>query len=409
MKRIGIIGGGAAGLMAAIGAGDAPVLLFEKMPVPGKKLSITGKGRCNVTNAAALSEYPEKILRGEKFCRSALAAFGPENVRAFFEERGVPLKVERGGRVFPMSDNARDVVSALVREAKKNPNLSLIHEKVLSIEKTPDGFCVRTEKRAENLDAVILATGGATYPGTGSTGDGYAFAASLGHTVTPLSPSLVPLVVKETDRCRAMQGLSLKNAGVRFLDENGKRAAEDFGEMLFTHFGVSGPVILTASGRLDFSGKKTYRLLINTKPALTDEMLDARLLREIEAAKTREMKTVMSSLLPAKMILPVLEVAGIDPKKKACVLSKSERLNLKKALTAFPLTVTGTRPMAEGIVTRGGIATKEVDPRSMQSKLVPGLYLAGELLDIDAVTGGFNLQLAFSTGHLAGKSAAKGG
>lgn len=408
MMKIAIIGGGAAGLLAAgtVGEKGESVTLFEKNPVPGKKILITGKGRCNVTCDAEVRDMEKNIPRGAKFLRRALYAFPPSEVFRFFESEGVPLKVERGNRVFPVSDRAKDIRDALESYAFRSKTVSLRTEKVLSLTKDELGFSLRTPKGSERFDRVLIATGGLSYPGTGSDGDGYAFAKALGHRVVPCRPALIPLTVKESLPADAM-GLSLKNVAVRVETPNGKKVYEDFGEMLFCHFGVSGPVILSASSFLDFDQEKEYRLCIDLKPALTEEELDKRVLSDFRDNQNRDFINALNRLLPQKLIGPVVSLSRIDPRKKVHLVSREERQRLVAILKKLPLTVTGTRPIKEAIVTRGGVDLGEVDPRTMESRLVPGLYFAGEVLDVDGLTGGFNLQIAFSTGRLAGIAISK--
>ena len=408
MLEIGIVGGGAAGLTAACAAAEenpaCRILLWEKMPVCGKKICITGKGRCNVTNDSTPAEVSEKILQGGRFLRTALYAFPPSAVMEFFENEGVPLKTERGRRVFPVSDKAGDIAEALRKKAFSYGNVRLCRETVLSVEKA-ERFLVKTGTGGTFCDRLILATGGLSYPGCGSTGDGFRFARALGHTVTPLVPGLVPLLTEEADAAE-MMGLSLKNAAITVTAENGKKVYADFGEMLFCHFGVSGPVILSASSRLSFASGERYRLSIDLKPALSFEELDARLLRDFSENRNRDFLNSLSALLPQKMIPVAVRRSGIDPHKKVNAVTREERHALCRLLKDFSFTLTGTRPVKEAIITRGGVALSEIDPRTLSSKLVPGLYFAGEMLDADAPTGGYNLQIAFSTGHLAGKKAA---
>ena len=408
MGKIAIIGGGAAGLLAAGTAGEkgADVTLFEKNPMTGKKILITGKGRCNVTCDAEVREMEKHLPRGGKFLRSALYAFPPSEVFRFFEEEGVPLKIERGGRVFPVSDRARDIRDALERYALREKNVTLKKEKVLSVKKDGEAFLIETPKGTERFQRVLIATGGLSYPGTGSDGDGYRFAKAFGHHITPCRPALIPLTVKESLPADAM-GLSLKNIAARFETLSGKRVYEDFGEMLFCHFGVSGPVILSASSYLDFEKEKEYRLFLDLKPALTTEELDKRVLSDFKDNQNRDFINALSRLLPQKLIGPIVALSEIDPRKKVNLISREERQTLVSLLKKLPLTITGTRPVKEAIVTRGGVDLKEVDPRTMGSRLVPGLYFAGEVLDADGLTGGFNLQIAFSTARLAGESLSK--
>ena len=401
-----VVGGGAAGLMAAAAAAEAgaAVTVLEKTDRPGKKLRITGKGRCNVTCAADPAAMQEKIARGAKFLRTALYAFPPSETVRFFEAAGVPLKEERGGRIFPVSDNAHDVADALLRRAKA-AGAAVRRGAVTAVEKTGDLFLVRCGGEALFFDRVILATGGASYPGTGSTGDGYGFARALGHTVNDPRPSLIPLIT-EGDLAGHLLGLSLKNAAITVKDGK-KTVFRAFGELVFTHFGLSGPIVLSASAHLDFAAGKTYALFIDLKPALDRETLDKRILRDLGAAANRDLVNAVTGLYPHKLILPLLETAGLDPRKKANEVTRAERARLLETTKALPFTVVGARPLSEAIVTRGGVALSEVDPRTMESRLVPGLFFAGELLDADAETGGFNLQIAWATGRLAGLSAAR--
>ena len=406
MIRIAVIGGGPAGMIAAYSAaqnGGAKVVLFEKNPVVGKKLSITGKGRCNLTNTASPDKMRDNILRGDKFLISALHAFDNRALCDFFTARGVPLKTERGGRVFPVSDKAGDIVRALADAVREKVQCRL-SSPVLSIERQDASFTVRTATGDFSFDRVILATGGVSYPMTGSTGDGYTFAKDLGHTVHPPRPALVGLNAKDA-LCREAMGLTLKNCAVRVETEQKKKVFEGFGEVLFTHFGLSGPVILSASSALDFDKEKTYRVILDLKPALDEKTLDRRLCAELEKNARRDWINSLSDLLPQKLIAPMVKRSGIDPHKKTSELSRQERLSFGNLLKRLVLTVTDTRPIREAIVTRGGVDLSEINPHTMQSRLVCGLFFAGEVIDADALTGGFNLQIAFSTGVLAGKSA----
>ncbi len=405
MIRIAIIGAGAAGLMAAHFAAKgetAEITLYEKNPVCGKKVRITGKGRCNVTTATPVPEMEPMLPRGGKFLRTALYAFSPEACRAFFEEAGVPLKVERGARVFPVSDRAADIVSALVKRALESPRVKKKQEKVLEIHRREADFLVKTDGGEALFDRVLIATGGLSYPTTGSDGDGYRFAKALGHSVTPLSPSLVPLEVKGS-LCKEMMGLSLKNTALEIRTPSGKRIYEDFGEMLFCHFGVSGPMVLSASAYLDFEKEASYEMRLNLKPALSPEELDRRILKDFEENRNRDLVNALSRLLPQKIIRPVLSLAGLDERKKVNLITKAERHRLGETIQKMPFEITGFRPIREAIVTRGGVSLSEIDPRTMQSKIVPGLFFAGEVMDLDALTGGYNLQIAFSTAYLAAK------
>ena len=405
--RIAIIGGGAAGLMAACtlcDLGEQPVL-FERNDRVGRKLGITGKGRCNLTNRSDVQTVLENIPTNKRFLYGALSRFTPFAVMAYFEDTlGLPLKTERGNRVFPQSDKAHDVVSALENHLKEG-GCRTVFRKVTGIKREEDGsFLVVAEGKAEHFERVILSTGGCSYPATGSTGDGYRFAREAGHTVTALSPALVPFLCAEED-VRSLQGLSLKNIEVTVYDE--KRVLwKEFGEMLFTHFGVSGPVVLSASS---YAAKRIklhpLRMDIDLKPALSREQLDARILRDFDEVKNKQFKNSLTKLFPAKLIPVIVERSGIDPDKQVNEVTVKERARLVELTKAFQVTLTGLRGYNEAIITQGGISVKEVDPSTMESKKMPGLYFAGEVLDLDGVTGGFNLQIAWSTGMLAGRSA----
>ena len=399
-----VIGGGPAGMFAAITAAKQGerVLLLEKNDRLGKKLLITGKGRCNVTNHTNAQGVLENIPRNSRFLYSAMAAFPPEKIEAFFEEQGCALKVERGNRVFPVSDRSQSVLQTLQIALRQN-HVAVETAHVTGI-RTENGAVTGVEADGRFLSAkwVILATGGLSYPTTGSTGEGYRMAEALGHTVTPCHGSLVPLETEGLD-CPEMQGLSLRNVAVKLVNENGKTVFSDFGELLFTHFGVSGPTVLSASAHLP-EGK--CRLVIDLKPALDEEKLDERLLRDLELYKNRAMENAMVDLLPRSMIPVILRRANIDPAMQANALMKKDRRRLLSVLKGFDLTVTGRRPVAEAIITSGGVKVSEVDPKTMESKLVKNFYFAGEILDCDAYTGGFNLQIAWATAFSAGNAAA---
>ena len=399
-----VIGGGPAGMFAAITAAKRgeKVLLLEKNDRLGKKLLITGKGRCNVTNHTNAQGVLENIPRNSRFLYSAMAAFPPEKVEAFFEEQGCALKVERGNRVFPVSDRSQSVLQALQIALRQN-HVAVETAHVTGI-RTENGAVTGVEADGRFLSAkwVILATGGLSYPTTGSTGEGYRMAEALGHTVTPCHGSLVPLETEGRD-CPEMQGLSLRNVAVKLVNEKGKTVSSDFGELLFTHFGVSGPTVLSASAHLP-EGK--CRLVIDLKPALDEEKLDERLLRDLELYKNRAMENAMVDLLPRSMIPVILRRANIDLAMQANALTKKDRRRLLSTLKAFDLNVTGRRPVAEAIITSGGVKVSEVDPKTMESKLVKNFYFAGEILDCDAYTGGFNLQIAWATAFSAGNAAA---
>lgn len=395
-----IIGGGAAGLMAAGTAckNNKKVLVSEKNSILGKKLLITGKGRCNVTNSADISEFFDFVVRNKNFMYSAFYTFTNEDLMKLISDMGTPLKTERGNRVFPVSDRSADIVSAL---KKYSQNADFVYKKVKEIliengevkgVKLEDGSTIECEN-------VIVATGGLSYPKTGSTGDGYRFAKKAGHTVTELKPSLVPLIVKEKYPSD-MQGLSLKNIGIKILNKSGKVIYDDFGEMLFTHFGVSGPVILSGSSHL--KDNENYTLCIDLKPALTLEKLEKRILSDFEKYINKDFQNSLNDLLPKKMIPVIIERCGIPGEKKVNVITKEERKALLELIKNFTLTITGKGDISEAIITEGGVNVKEINPSTMESKLVKGLYFAGEVLDVNAYTGGFNLQIAFSTGYLAG-------
>ena len=416
MSKVLIIGGGAAGMMAAVFAAKNgnKVEIFEKNEKLGKKLFITGKGRCNITNAAELEDFFPAVTSNPKFLYSAFYSFTNEQVISFFEELGVRTKVERGGRVFPVSDHSSDVIQALKKEMERlEVKINLNAEvKELRIEKRPSGETVTGILLASGKkisgDAVIVATGGISYPSTGSTGDGYRFARKCGHKVSELSPSLVPMEVKEWYAGELM-GLSLRNIEIRITDGK-KKLYQEFGEMLFTHYGVTGPVILSASSIVGKKLKdKELTLHIDLKPAMTEEQLDKRVLREFEANHNRQFKNAVDSLFPSKLRPVIVELSGISEEKKVHEITKEERLRFVRLIKDFTMTLTGLRGYNEAIITKGGVSVKEIDPGTMESKLVKGLYFAGEVLDLDAVTGGYNLQIAWSTGYLAGINAAADG
>lgn len=398
--KIAIIGAGAAGLMAAgrLAQLGANVSVFEKSKYTARKLGITGKGRCNLTNNCDLQTTLANIPTNPRFMYSALNHFSCDGVMELFENLGVPLKTERANRVFPVSDKARDIVFALERYAK---GARLIFAAVKRIELENGKFAVYTD-RCEYFDKVLIATGGKSYPLTGSTGDGYVFAKFLGHNIVEPRASLVPLEVKE-GYCKQMQGISLKNVSVSAY-QGQKKIYSDFGEMMFTHFGVTGPMILSLSAHLPKIEPAKYRLSIDLKPALDVQTLDARLQREFAAAPNKAISNVMGSLLPSGMIAVFLRLASIPADKKANSITKAERSEIIKYLKDLPLTITRARPIEEAIITSGGVDVKQIDPKTMESKLVPGLYFAGEVIDVDAYTGGFNLQIAWSTARLAADS-----
>ena len=399
-----VIGGGPAGMFAAITAAQqgCRVLLLEKNDRLGKKLLITGKGRCNVTNHCDEREVLQNVPRNGRFLFSAMAAYPPEKIMQFFEHRGCPLKTERGNRVFPVSDKAASVLDCLKEQLRKC-HVTVQTGTVKSI-LTEDGMAVGVETDQEKVFAtwVILATGGASYPTTGSTGDGYAMAASLGHTVVPPEGSLVPLETAGRD-CQDMQGLSLRNVGVKLLNAKGKVLYKDFGELLFTHFGVSGPTVLSASAHLKGDG---CVLSLDLKPALDEGKLDDRILRDLEMYQNRSMENALTDLLPRSMIPVVLRRLDIDPNLQANSLKKQQRRALVELLKNYSIQICGKRPVAEAIITSGGIKVSEIDPKTMESKIILGLYFAGEIIDCDAYTGGFNLQIAWATAYAAGRAAA---
>ena len=407
-KRVIVIGAGASGMMAALMAAEngAQVMLFEKNDRPGKKILISGKGRCNVTTDKDTTEIINSFLHNGKFLYTALASFSNQQVKYFFEEAGVPLKVERGERVFPVSDQAKDIVNALRRKleaAGVDLWLNATVKEVLYEEGRAVGVLLPNGRKIA-ADSVIVATGGASYPGTGSTGDGYHFARKAGHSIVTLRPSLIPLECAE-GYVKELQGLSLKNVTFTITTAEGKKLAEDFGEMLFTHFGVSGPIVLTQSYKaVDYWQKNKQPLIgsIDFKPALSREKLDARFLREIEEQNKKQLKNSLPALMPSKLIPVFLKRANVSGDKAMHQITKEERMRMVDTLKDFRFTITKARPIEEAIVTAGGVSVKEVSPKTMESKLVKGLYFTGEVLDIDGMTGGFNLQAAFSTGYLAG-------
>ena len=404
-KRIAVIGGGASGLMAAGTAlrSGADVVIFEHMNTVGRKLSITGKGRCNVTNDCTPEDFINNVVTNPRFLYSAANAFTPRDTMSFFEELGVPLKTERGNRVFPVSDKAADIVSALKKYCAGG---KIINEKVTGIKISEGRACgIESRNGSYQFDAVILATGGRSYPRTGSDGSGYKLAQAAGHTVTTLSPSLVP-VVSNDSVCAEMQGLSLKNVGLKVF-QDGKECYRDFGEMLFTHFGMSGPIVLSSTSHINKRKLSNVLFEIDLKPALSESALNDRILRDFSERKNKIFSNSLSALLPSKMIKPFIERSGIAPDKQVNSVTREERLKLVSLFKKFAVPVSGFRPIDEAIITSGGIDVKEIDSKTMQSKLIRGLFFAGEIIDVDAYTGGFNLQIAFSTGFLAGKNAAE--
>lgn len=406
--RILVVGAGAAGMMAAIAAARAGkrVMVIEPNEKVGRKIYITGKGRCNVTNQCSREEFLSAVPRNGKFLYSAVSRFSPRDTMDFFEGLGVRLKTERGNRVFPCSDRASDIIDALFFEMRRQ-GVELVCDRVTEL-LTDHGRVTGVNTAGHGAlsgNAVILATGGASYPRTGSTGDGYRLAEGVGHTITPIRGSLVPL---ESDDpcCRAMQGLSLRNVELRIRDGKGKTVYRELGELLFTHFGLSGPLVLSASAHMDFT-KQSYTAHIDLKPALDEQKLDARLLRDLEERANQNFSSVLGGLAPQSMVPVLVERCGIPAAQKAHDIRREQRRRLLETLKNFEISLTGTRPVEEAIVTSGGVKVGEVDPKSMASRRLPGLYLAGELLDVDAYTGGYNLQIAWATGYVAGCSAAE--
>ncbi len=406
-----VIGGGAAGLLAAFTAAERGrrVLILEKGDRCGRKLAITGKGRCNVTNNCSREDFFENIPTNPRFLYSAYSRFDCRDCMEFFESRGIPLKTERGNRVFPVSDKAEDIVHAL-EKACRDAGVTVLYKRRADKILTEDGSVTGVQSGYRNAcgdeifraESVLIATGGKSYPGTGSEGDGYRLAEELGHTVVPVKPSLVPLTAEE-GYCAEMMGLSLKNVGLSLTDtKSGKTLFKEQGEMLFTHFGVSGPMVLSASSRIREMERGRYKLHIDMKPALDEAALDKRLLRDFSEIPNRLFGNSLSKLLPAKMIPIVVRLSGINGEKQVNGVTKEERTALVKLLKSFPVTVRGFRPISEAIITSGGVDVKEVSPKTMESKLVRGLFFAGEVLDVDGYTGGFNLQIAFCTAKTVG-------
>ena len=403
--NIAVIGGGAAGMVAAGTAirYGARVTIFEHSNMLGKKLGITGKGRCNVTNNCQTQEFLENVTKNPRFLYAALSAFDTADAMALFEELGVKLKTERGKRVYPESDKAKDIVMALRRYSE---DAKIIFEDVRKITRDENGHFLINANANHLFDKVIIATGGKSYPLTGSDGSGYKLAMMLGHKITELSPSLIPLT-SSSPLCKEMQGLSLKNVSISITDETGKELYTDFGEMMFAHFGVTGPVILSASSRIRGMDISKMTLHIDLKPALDEKTLDARLLSDFKKQINRDYQNSLSALLPAKMIEPFIRLTKIDPRKKVNNITKEERRIILNTLKSFDIPLKGLRPIEEAIITSGGVDVKEISAKTMESKITPGVYFAGEIIDVDAYTGGFNLQIAYSTGFLAGKSAAE--
>ena len=416
MPKVIVVGGGPAGMMAAITAAEKgnEVLIIEKMPSFGRKLLITGKGRCNITSSLYMSEFIKNTPGNGKFLYSAFQNYTNTDIIEFLKKQGLEVKEERGNRIFPVTDKSLDVLNCFTQrmdELKIQYKLNTTVEKILT--QNDEVTAVRTDKEMIKTDKVILATGGKSYPLTGSTGDGYKIAKALGHTIVPIKPSLVPLEVYEKEECKKIQGLSLRNVGIKIIDTDKKKTIyEDFGEMIFTHFGISGPTILSGSAHLakykdiDYLLRSKYiTVSIDLKPALTEEQLDDRILRDFKEFKNKQFKHSLDKLLPQKMIPLIIELSKIDENKRVNEITREERRTLIQLLKNFTITAKGFRPVEEAIITCGGIDTKEINPKTMESKLIKGLYFAGEVIDVDAYTGGFNLQIAYSTGYTAGMNA----
>lgn len=414
MSKVVVIGGGPAGMMAAITAAENgnEVLIIEKMPSFGRKLLITGKGRCNITSSLYMSEFIKNTPGNGKFLYSAFQNYTNTDIIEFLKRQGLEVKEERGNRIFPVTDKSIDVVKCFekrIKELNIQCKLNTRVEKILT-NTNNEIMSVRTEREMIKTDKVILATGGKSYPLTGSTGDGYKIAKQLGHTIVPIKPSLVPLEIYEKEECKQLQGLSLRNVGIKVIDTDKKKMVyDDFGEMIFTHFGISGPTILSASAHLakykdiDYLLKNKYiKISIDLKPALTEEQLDERILRDFKEFKNKQFKHSLDKLLPQKMIPLIIELSKIDQDKRVNEVTKEERKIIVQLLKNFTITVKDFRPVEEAIITCGGISTKEINPKTMESKIIKGLYFAGEIIDVDAYTGGFNLQIAYSTGYTAG-------
>lgn len=413
MAKVIVVGGGPAGMMAAITAAEKgnDVTIIEKRPMFGKKLLITGKGRCNITSSLYMSEFIKNTPGNGKFLYSAFQNYTNQDIIEFLKKQGLEVKEERGNRIFPVTDKSVDVLNCFkkrIDELKIKYKLNTKVEKVLI--KNNEVIAIRTNRDIIQTNKIILATGGKSYPLTGSTGDGYKIAKDIGHTIVTIKPSLVPMEVYEKEMCKKLQGLSLRNVGIKIIDNDRKKIVyEDFGEMIFTHFGISGPIILSGSAHLvkykdiDYLLKKKYvEIKIDLKPALTEEQLDDRILRDFSEVKNKQFKHSLGKLLPQKMIPVIIELSKIDENKKVNEVTKEERKKLVQLLKNFTITIKDFRPVEEAIITCGGINTREIDPKTMESKIIKGLYFAGEIIDVDSYTGGFNLQIAYSTGYTAG-------
>ena len=415
MSKVIVVGGGPAGMMAAITAAEngKEVLIIEKMPSFGKKLLITGKGRCNITSSLYMSEFIKNTPGNGKFLYSAFQNYTNKDIIEFLHRQGLEVKEERGNRVFPVTDKSSDVLDCFLKRMDELKIKYKLHTKVEKIlVKENQVIAIRTDKEIIQTSNVILATGGKSYPLTGSTGDGYRIASELGHKIVKIKPSLVPLEVYEKEECKKMQGLSLRNVSIKLVDVNkNKTIYEDFGEMLFTHFGISGPMILSSSAHLvrykdidNLLKDKKIVIKIDLKPALTDEQLDERILRDFKEFKNKQFKHSLDKLLPQKLIPVFIEKSEIEPEKRVNEITREERNKMVHLLKDFEITIKNFRPVEEAIITSGGIDTKEINPKTMESKLIKGLYFAGEIIDVDSYTGGFNLQIAYSTGYTAGIS-----
>ncbi len=413
MKVI-VIGGGPAGMMSAIKSSEQgnEVILIEKNNVLGKKLAITGKGRCNITSSLSIDEFIKNTPGNGRFLYSVFNSFTNLDIINFIEKQGIKTKVERGNRVFPVTDNAKDVVNCFVKKIKEQKIKVILNTEVTEILKNNENVAIGIKTKNETIkgDKIILATGGKSYPLTGSTGDGYKIAKKLGHTVTELKPSLVPLTTYEEELHKNLQGLSLKNVEIKMIDiSKNKEIYKDFGEMLFTHFGVSGPIILSASSHLvryknitELLKNRQIKIFIDFKPALTPEKLNQRILRDFEEQKNKSFKNSLDMLLPQKLIPEIIIKSEIDPEEKVNSITKEQREKLVNLLKRFEVTIKDFRPIEDAIITAGGINIKEINPKTMESKIIKNLYFAGEIIDVDAYTGGFNLQIAYSTGYVAG-------
>jgi len=401
--KVAVIGGGPSGIIASGFASSRglDVTLFERNNKLGKKLYITGKGRCNVTNSSPIDDFFDKVITNSSFLYSSFYSFTNEDIMNLIERFGVKLKVERGGRVFPLSDKSSDIIKAFERFLEHNKVKVKLNTRIIDVEYSKGKFLLISENGNEGIfDRLIISTGGKSYPATGSTGDGYMFAKKLGHTITPLKPSLVPMETKE-EWVKSLMGLSLKNVTLAAFI-NGRKIHEEFGEMLFSHYGITGPIVLSMSNVINKYDNKSIHLIIDLKPALSIEKLDQRVLRDFELYKNKQIKNGLIKLLPQKLIPVVIKIAYIDETKQVNQITKEERRRIVETIKGLPLTFKKFRPIEEAIVTSGGVSTKEINPSTMESKIVPGLFFTGEVIDVDALTGGYNLQIAYSTGYVAG-------